>query len=67
MNSRIYCTWTKVDCIIPDNLAFVTDVTGTVEIYTFRGTYVGMDWSPLSLVSCTWIWEPFLSCLFSFY
>ena len=46
--------------IIPDNLAFVTDVTRTLWKYTlFRGTYVGMDWSPLGLVSCTCIWEPF--------
>ena len=49
MNSRINSAFgQKWTCIIPDNLAFVTDVTGTVEIYTlFQGTYVGMDWSPL--------------------
>ena len=44
--------------LIPDNLAFVTDVTRTVSKYTvFRGTYVGMDWSPLGLGSRTCIWE----------
>ena len=30
-NSAFGQKWT---CITPDNLAFVTDVTGTVEIYT---------------------------------
>ena len=30
------------------------------------GTYVGMDWSPLGLVSRTCIWEPFPSCLCPF-
>ena len=53
--------------IIPDNLAFVPDMTRTVLKYTLaRGTYVGMDWSPLGLVYGTCIWEPFPSCLCPF-
>ena len=53
--------------IIPDNLAFMTNITRTIRKYTlFRGTYVGMDWSPLGLVCCTYIWESFPSCLCPF-
>ena len=41
-------------------------VTGTVEIYTLSRYLCRDGLESFELVSCTWIWEPFLSCLCAF-